>query len=342
MRTGLLWIAIFIFQFANCQIVSDTTKAKSPSDIKNQNVLIVVDGIVQPKKGIQNIDSNLVKVNLIESMRVLNGKLATDKYGDRGKDGVIEITLKKEVGKGLAKEYDLVETSSDNTPIFSKVEIDPAFPGGEKEWRRFLEKNLDASVPVDSGAHEGTYTVVLQFIVDKDGTISDLKALTNQGYGMEEECLRLMKLSPKWAPGIQNGRNVKAYKKQPITFVIAEEDEAEEVKEDNNIIFTKPEIEASFPGGSQSWKSFLEKNLNANTPIKNKAPIGTYTVVILFVVDKSGKTSEFKALTSHGYGMEEECLRVLKKSPTWVPAIQNGRNVKAYRKQPITFVVAKD
>ena len=44
-------------------------------------------------------------------------------------------------------------------------------------------------------------------------------------------------------------------------------------------------------------------------------------------------------MTNHGYGMEEEAMRVIKKGPKWTPAVQNGRSVKAYRKQPITFQV---
>ena len=62
----------------------------------------------------------------------------------------------------------------------------------------------------------------------------------------------------------------------------------------------------------------------------------------LFIVAKEGKISDVKGLSSHGHGMEEEAMRVIKKGPDWVPAIQNGRNVKAYRKQPITFVVASE
>ena len=72
---------------------------------------------------------------------------------------------------------------------------------------------------------------------------------------------------------------------------------------------------------------------------ENGAPAGTYTVVVQFVVDKEGNMSDVKALTSHGYGMEDEAVRVIKKGPQWKPAIQNGRNVKAYRRQPITFQI---
>jgi periplasmic protein TonB len=111
----------------------------------------------------------------------------------------------------------------DENQVFTKVEVEASFKGGEKEWRRYLERNLEANVPVDNGAPEGTYTVTVQFIVDKEGKISDVKALSNHGHGMEEEAMRVIKKGPDWIPAIQNGRNVKAYRKQPITFVVAAE-----------------------------------------------------------------------------------------------------------------------
>jgi protein TonB len=116
----------------------------------------------------------------------------------------------------------------------------------------------------------------------------------------------------------------------------------EKKEEDENQVFTKVEVEASFKGGEKEWKRFLERNLEANVPVDNGAPEGTYTVIVQFIVDKEGKISDVKALTSHGHGMEEEAMRVIKKGPDWIPAVQNGRNVKAYRKQPITFVVAAE
>jgi protein TonB len=112
------------------------------------------------------------------------------------------------------------ETDYDQT--FTKVEVEASFKGGEGAWRKYLERNLNASAPVDNGANPGSYTVVVQFIVDKEGNISDVKALTNHGYGMEDEAVRVIKRGPKWEPAIQNGRQVKAYRKQPITFVVSE------------------------------------------------------------------------------------------------------------------------
>jgi protein TonB len=116
----------------------------------------------------------------------------------------------------------------------------------------------------------------------------------------------------------------------------------EEKKEDPNRIFEKVEIEAKFLGGDAAWKRFLERNLNANAPVDNGAPPGVYQVVVQFVVSRDGTVSDIRALTNHGYGMEQEAIRVLKKAPKWEPAVQNGRQVNAYRKQPITFQVTNE
>ncbi len=122
-------------------------------------------------------------------------------------------------GKQVVEE----KKEEDENKVFEKVEVEASFKGGEREWRKYLERNLDPNVPVENGANEGTYTVVVQFIVDKEGKISDVRSLTQHGHGMEDEAMRVIKKGPDWVPAIQNGRNVKAYRKQPITFVVSGE-----------------------------------------------------------------------------------------------------------------------
>lgn len=100
------------------------------------------------------------------------------------------------------------------------VHIEAKFDG---DWRRFLERNLNPQVAIDNNAPPGQYTVLIQFVVDVDGTISDIKALNNPGYGLEQEAIRVIKKSKKWEPAIQHGRAVKAYRKQPITFQITDD-----------------------------------------------------------------------------------------------------------------------
>ena len=57
----------------------------------------------------------------------------------------------------------------------------------------FLTRNLNPGIPIDNGAPAGTYKVIIQFVVDLDGNLSDIKALTNYGYGMEQEAIRVVK-----------------------------------------------------------------------------------------------------------------------------------------------------
>jgi len=113
-------------------------------------------------------------------------------------------------------------------------------------------------------------------------------------------------------------------------------------EEPSSKIYERVDVEASFPGGQQGWENFLINNLNGNTPVINGAPAGKYTVMVQFIVAKDGTLSGIKALTKHGYGMEAEVIRILRQSPPWEPAMQNDRKVKAYRKQPVTFMITEE
>jgi periplasmic protein TonB len=109
--------------------------------------------------------------------------------------------------------------------------------------------------------------------------------------------------------------------------------------DDEGKIFTKVEVEAGFPGGDAAWGNFLRKNLNVEIPGENGAPEGNHTVVVRFIVSKDGSLSDIQCESDPGYGICQEAIRVIKKTKNWTPAIQNGRNVNAYRRQPITFQV---
>jgi hypothetical protein len=142
--------------------------------------------------------------------------------------GVIEIITTKKKTDDTSIEVKIKGTDTTIKPdpgnkVFDKVEIEPSFPGGVTKWKQYLSVNADATIPVTNGAPKGVYTVIVQFIVHTDGFISDVKALTKHGYGMEEEAIRLIAKGPKWVPAVQNGHVVTAYRKQAITFSVQEE-----------------------------------------------------------------------------------------------------------------------
>lgn len=120
------------------------------------------------------------------------------------------------------------EPVPDNTGIINLPAKEPEIWNGPVEvlarydgdWTRYLTRNLRAEVPVDNNAPAGRYKVQVKFVVDIDGTISDIIALTNVGYGMEQEAIRVIKQSKKWVPAFQNTKHVKAYHIQNIVFEV--------------------------------------------------------------------------------------------------------------------------
>ncbi len=105
--------------------------------------------------------------------------------------------------------------------IFTYVEQMPDFPGGQTELMKFLQKNLRYPAAARENGIEGR--VVLQFVVDENGKISDLQTLRDIGGGCAEEATRVVKQMPPWKPGKQNGNPVKVYFKLPVTFKLGSE-----------------------------------------------------------------------------------------------------------------------
>lgn len=120
-----------------------------------------------------------------------------------------------------------------------------------------------------------------------------------------------------------------------LTSIAKSQSVTNTVKQDST--YTKVDSAARFGDGEKALKRYLEKNLNIFKPVDNGAPNGTYNIIIDFVVTKNGNLDNIKAETKFGYGMEEEAIRVIKNSPSWIPAMSNGEKVNSFRKQPFTF-----
>jgi protein TonB len=117
----------------------------------------------------------------------------------------------------------LNQYSKDTVGIFEKVDVEASFPGGMPAWKRFLSRNLDASAPLKDLPRKTKnfeQTAICQFIVCKDGTICDIKVVNKVLPSIKKEVERVIKLSGNWTPAEQNGKKVKAYRKQPVTFVV--------------------------------------------------------------------------------------------------------------------------
>lgn len=107
------------------------------------------------------------------------------------------------------------EKNTSEREFFNKVESEAS---SNSSWAKFLRTNIDYTTPVFNDAPPGAYKVIIQFVVNVDGTLGDFKALTKKGYGMEREVIRALKKSPPWTPAFQNGKAVKAIRVQPVVF----------------------------------------------------------------------------------------------------------------------------
>lgn len=166
---------------------------------------ILPDNLVKPnERPPENDEADTKRIGLANQTGVDDPGIAGPPQPDGGAAGVVEKPK-----------------LSDDDGIFRKVEIDASFPGGLQQWARFLNRNL--RVPDDAVNNGIQGEVMVQFVVDVDGSVSDVQAISGpeQG-GLREEAVRVIRKSGKWIPAIQNGRSVKAYRRQPIIFKIAE------------------------------------------------------------------------------------------------------------------------
>jgi protein TonB len=95
------------------------------------------------------------------------------------------------------------------------------------------------------------------------------------------------------------------------------------------------EVEAVFKGGTEDWGKYIQKNINFPDRARNLKKEGS--LLLQFVVNTDGTTSDITILRSIEYSLDEEAMRLIKDSPNWRPAHQDGKLVKAFRRQPLIF-----
>jgi protein TonB len=151
---------------------------------------------------VEKLEETKIDVQSQEGIKDMN--IATPPVVDEGKK-VVEVP------------------KEDENKIFTKVEIEAQVD--PKQWVRHLQTQLQRYIEdaASAGMDPGTYTVQVKFLVERDGSIADVQALNDPGFGLGKGAVEVVKKGPKWKPGIQNGKPVRSYHTQPITFVIQEQ-----------------------------------------------------------------------------------------------------------------------
>lgn len=108
------------------------------------------------------------------------------------------------------------QDTTKNAPLDLKAKERPCFPGGEKEWRKYLALNLRYPNAALEDKVEGY--VILSFKIGETGKISEIKILKSLGSGCDEEAIRVAKKMPDWEPAHKNGKAIEVTYYLPIEF----------------------------------------------------------------------------------------------------------------------------
>jgi protein TonB len=194
---------------------------------KKEKEIIPLPKVQKPEpqqlKVIQSTKPVIVKEAAPEEMPPLQDEIEISKIGlaniDGGHDDDITAPPIQDKGRDILSKPQHKEDEKDK--IFISVQIESQYKGGSSAWLYYLNKNLASNYPakaVDDGIQG---RVVIQFIVDQEGNVSDVKAISGP-VELREAAIKVIRESGTWIPAIQNGRKVKSYKQQPITFQITE------------------------------------------------------------------------------------------------------------------------
>ena len=179
-----------------------------PSNL--DSVLFIVDGKPAGSWVLYGLDPNK-----ISSINVLKGESATAIYGLRGRNGVVEINLKRP-----GEEIDVL--TDDDNKVFTHVEVEAQFPGGDAVWNDFVRKFISAHMD-ELQDEKKSGTCEIEFIVSRSGTVRDVHALSMEGTKLASISIAAIQNGPLWVPARQNGRAVTSFRRQKITFQMPDE-----------------------------------------------------------------------------------------------------------------------
>lgn len=118
-----------------------------------------------------------------------------------------------------AQNQDSLKKTVADTTIYTSAEKVPEFPGGNSGFLMYISKNLRYSRDARAVQKQGKVTVI--FVVEKDGSVSNVRVLRSLFPSLDAEAIRVVSNSPKWKPGTQNGIPVRVAFSVPITFNIS-------------------------------------------------------------------------------------------------------------------------
>lgn len=243
-----------------------------------------------------------------------------------------------------------VEKEKDPDRVYSIVDHMPDFPGGMNAYIAYLSKNIKYPSTTAQGR------VIVQFVVEKDGAITNPKIMKSVSPELDAEALRVVSTMPNWIPGKQDGKPVAVKYTTPVMFRLNDKNHQaikesklpevavvgyapEESSTEANIIFEVVEEMPQFPGGMNAMMKYLGQNIKYPVEAQQNKIQGR--VIVSLVVDKTGKVTQPKIVRSISPSLDAEAIRVVSQMPQWKPGKQRGQAVSVKYTLPISFTLVK-
>ena len=190
-------------------------KVERKEVVKQENVEKVVEKVKSSVKFTAPVIKKDDEVRPEDEMKsqeeIMSSKLSVGSFDVKGNDEGGEVLKAKEV---IATEP--VKPKEEENKVLDVVEQMPSFPGGMSALMNYLNNNIKYPVIAEENGIQGR--VIVQFIVGKDGHISDVKVAKSVDPSLDKEAVRVVKAMPKWIPGKQNGQAVTVRYTLPVTF----------------------------------------------------------------------------------------------------------------------------
>ena len=248
---------------------------------------------------------------------------------------------------------------------FRVAEVEPLWPGCKPDVKdcsrakllEFIAANIQT--PAEAKAQGAGGVVLVEFVVEKNGAIGEVRTLHDPGHGLGTEAVRVVSLMKeekkiKWTPAEDKGKRIPFRYVVPVSFNLerpVEVSEEKAIKEvDMPEVFEVAEVMPKYSGCVDdqndtidcTFRHVLEHiKTNIMYPDSAKAAGAEGPVVVEFVIDATGSITKPVVTKSLGYGCDEEAVRVISLMPAWQPGMQGGKPVAVKMVVPVMFQISK-
>lgn len=254
--------------------------------------------------------------------------------------------LAETVASSTAHEWPV--KSLDESPreqVFTVVEEMPEFPGAQSALLKYLSESIKYPVVAQENGIQGR--VSCSFVVQKDGSITDIEVIRGVDPSLDKEAIRVIQAMPKWKPGRQRGKEVAVKYTVPVTFRLEKEKDHSTQAAVKKIqqaitrfdtsgkIYTVVDRMPEFPGGGSALLTYLARNIKYPVDAQENGIQGR--VSCSFTIGTDGALNDVQVIRGIDPSLDAEAIRVINSMPKWTPGAMGDMAVSVKYTVPVTF-----